>query len=59
MLFRMLVGAGLFVSGYYLGKQIGRTESVREDLERARAARPDDHRAERDAGNREAGNREA
>ena len=36
MLARLIAGAGLFVIGYYLGKEIGRTEPIREELRRAR-----------------------
>jgi len=30
--------SGLFGFGYYLGNQLGRTEHIREDLQRAREA---------------------
>jgi hypothetical protein len=36
MLIRLIVGAGLFAFGYYLGKQVGMTEPLRADLARAR-----------------------
>ena len=36
MLMRLIVGAGLFAFGYYLGKQVGMTEPLRADLARAR-----------------------
>lgn len=36
MLLRILTGVGLFALGYYLGKEVARTESVRADLEAAR-----------------------
>jgi len=36
MLLRLLAGAGLFAFGYYLGKQVGMTEPLREELARAR-----------------------
>ncbi len=36
MIFRILVGAGLLALGYYVGREIGRTESVREELRKAR-----------------------
>ena len=32
MIVRVLIGAGLFALGYFLGKEIGRTESVRDEL---------------------------
>jgi hypothetical protein len=39
---RILLGvagaAGVFLLGYYLGKQVGRTEPIREELDRAREA---------------------
>jgi hypothetical protein len=41
---RVLVGAGLFAFGYYLGKQVGMLEPIRMDLARAR------ERAEGDEG---------
>ncbi len=48
MLLRLLVGTGLFAFGYYLGKQVGMTEPIREELARTRdkdAAQPprEDH----------------
>jgi len=36
MLFRVLIGTGLFMLGYYLGREIGRTEPIREELRQAR-----------------------
>jgi hypothetical protein len=33
---RVLVGAGLMALGYYLGREAGRTEPLRRDLERDR-----------------------
>ncbi|MCG6859938.1 MAG: hypothetical protein LJE70_01425 [Chromatiaceae bacterium] len=33
MIVRVVIGAGLFALGYFLGKEIGRTESVRDELE--------------------------
>ena len=32
MIGRLLIGIGIFVSGYYLGKQMGLTEKIRKDL---------------------------
>ena len=29
---RILVGTGLFVLGYYLGREVTRTRSIREDI---------------------------
>ncbi len=40
MVLRILVGAGLLALGYYVGREIGRTESVREELRKARTAPP-------------------
>lgn len=34
---RILAGAGLFMLGYYLGREIGRLESVRKELSREQA----------------------
>ena len=48
MLARLVVGAGLFALGYYLGKEVGRMAPVRDELRRARngerpqPAAPDD-----------------
>ena len=36
MIFRLLFSASLFALGYYIGKEIGRTEPIRKDLEKAR-----------------------
>lgn len=32
MILRILAGVGLVALGYYVGREIGRTESVREEL---------------------------
>jgi hypothetical protein len=47
MLTRIVAGLGLFALGYYLGKEVGRTEPVREELEAARrtAGGPDEQQA--------------
>jgi len=37
MIARIFLGAGLFVLGYLVGKEIGRTEAVRDQLRRAAA----------------------
>lgn len=34
----MVIFAGLFGIGYYLGNQVGRTAHIREDIRRAREA---------------------
>jgi hypothetical protein len=36
MIFRILFGASLFALGYYIGKEIGRTEPIRNTLEKSR-----------------------
>lgn len=36
MIVRLFLGAGLFALGYFVGKEVGRAESVREELRRAR-----------------------
>jgi len=36
MIFRILFSASLFALGYYIGKEIGRTEPIRNSLEKAR-----------------------
>ncbi|MEN8176401.1 MAG: hypothetical protein ABFS23_11600 [Pseudomonadota bacterium] len=38
MLLRLLAGAALFYVGYYMGREIGRGDTVRESLGRAREA---------------------
>lgn len=42
MLLRLIAGAGLLALGYYVGKQVGRMEPIREDLERSRNERTAD-----------------
>ena len=37
LLIRALMGVGMLVVGYYVGREVGRLESVREELRRARA----------------------
>ena len=32
LVIRMLMGTGLFVLGYYLGREVTRTERIREEL---------------------------
>jgi hypothetical protein len=41
MIFRILFGASLFALGYYIGKEIGRTEPIRESLEESRQQEDD------------------
>lgn len=36
MLTRVFIGLGLFMLGYYVGREVGRTEPVREHLRRVR-----------------------
>jgi hypothetical protein len=36
---RLLLGAGLFSLGYYVGREVGRLESLREELSRLRETR--------------------
>ena len=36
MLLRLILGAGLLAFGYYMGREVGRTEPLREELKRAR-----------------------
>jgi hypothetical protein len=38
MLYKMLINIGFLALGYYLGREVGRTEAVREQLFRARKA---------------------
>ena len=33
---RLLLGLGLFALGYYVGREIGRLESLREEMRKAR-----------------------
>jgi hypothetical protein len=37
MIFRVLASVGLLAAGYYVGREVGRIESIREELERTRA----------------------
>ena len=39
MLVRIATGVGLFALGFFLGREIGRTEPIREELRHARGAR--------------------
>ena len=39
LVIRMLMGTGLFVLGYYLGREVTRTERIREELQNARTRR--------------------
>lgn len=36
MIGRFLVSIGIFLSGYYIGKQMGLTEHIRKDMEEKR-----------------------
>jgi hypothetical protein len=36
MLVRIAIGVGLLTLGYFVGREVGRTESLREELERRR-----------------------
>jgi hypothetical protein len=36
MFVRVFIGVGLLALGYFVGREVGRTESVREELERRR-----------------------
>jgi hypothetical protein len=48
-----LTGAGLLLLGYYVGREIGRSESVRKELQEARAADDDTNKLlEKKAGSR-------
>jgi hypothetical protein len=38
MLFRLITSAGMVAFAYYLGKQVGRMEPIREELARTRDA---------------------
>ena len=46
MLIRLMIGAGLFAAGYYLGKQIGITEPIRREMADARNEEADEPRGE-------------
>ncbi len=54
MIFRILVGAGLLALGYFVGREIGRTEPVRKELRNAREQdrANDQHRVTRASGQR-------
>jgi hypothetical protein len=36
MILRALTGAALLLLGYYIGREVGRTEPIRKELEEAR-----------------------
>jgi hypothetical protein len=36
MLGRLIIGAGLLLLGYYVGREVGRSEEVRKELEQGR-----------------------
>lgn len=36
MFYRLILNLGLFALGYYLGREVGRTESIRERMRRVR-----------------------
>jgi hypothetical protein len=36
MIYRLFINLGLFALGYYLGREVGRTESVREHMRQVR-----------------------
>jgi hypothetical protein len=36
MIVRLLTGAALVLLGYYIGREVGRTEPIRKELEEAR-----------------------
>jgi hypothetical protein len=38
MIVRLFIGVGLLALGYFVGKEVGRTESLRAELERRRRA---------------------
>ncbi len=40
MILRLLVGVGLLALGYYVGREVGRTEPIREELRKAREEKP-------------------
>lgn len=40
MIQRILLGAGLFLLGFYVGREIGRTEPIREELRKEREGQP-------------------
>jgi hypothetical protein len=40
MFSRLIVGAGLFALGYFVGREVGRMEPIIQELQRARDARP-------------------
>lgn len=48
MFLRVILASGLLLLGYYVGREIGRTETVREELRRRRdrraAEKPADYR---------------
>ena len=43
---RLITGLGLLALGYYVGKQVGRMEPIRQELERTRADAADHEAAD-------------
>ena len=39
MFARLIISAGLFALGYYIGREVGRMEPIIQELQRARDAR--------------------
>ena len=36
MIFRLLTGVGLLALGYYIGREVGKAESIRNEMKQAR-----------------------
>jgi hypothetical protein len=57
MLLRLIAGIGLVAFGYYIGRQVGRMEPIREELQRAREAQAEDTDSDRKQATAEAPDR--
>ena len=45
MIYRVLLSAGLILLGYHVGREMGRSEHIRRELQRQRRGPDRDHRA--------------
>ena len=45
MIFRLLAGVGLLALGYYVGREVGRAEPIREELRKTREEKPSEETA--------------
>ncbi len=50
MIYRILVGVGLTLLGYYVGREVGRAEPIRKELEEGRGTRERHLESEHESG---------